>query len=117
MKRSLAATAGEWGSLTVRGSESKGRAGRRRGPAAEFRAGYTLVELMIVMVIIITLVSLVFPVASTLKQKRLLRMAQAELQQMETAIKTYKAQLGFYPPDNPGNPVTETILLYSIFVF
>jgi prepilin-type N-terminal cleavage/methylation domain-containing protein len=83
--------------------------GRTSNPPRFGRAGYTLIELMVVMSIIIVLVSLVFPTVSALKKKRMIAVAQAELKQVETAIQAYKARLGFYPPDNPGNPVTNQL--------
>jgi prepilin-type N-terminal cleavage/methylation domain-containing protein len=83
--------------------------GRTSNPPRFRRAGYTLIELMVVMSIIIVLVSLVFPTVSALKKKRMIAVAQAELKQVETAIQAYKARLGFYPPDNPGNPVTNQL--------
>jgi prepilin-type N-terminal cleavage/methylation domain-containing protein len=69
------------------------------------RAAFTLIELLTVMAVIGILAALIFPVTRGVKKKRLLAVAQSELKQVETAIEDYKARLGFYPPDNPGNPV------------
>jgi type II secretory pathway pseudopilin PulG len=77
--------------------------------ASRSRAGYTMVELMVVMAMIIILVSLVFPTIGAVKKRRTIALAQAQLKQVETAIQAYKSQLGFYPPDNPGNPVTNQL--------
>jgi len=73
------------------------------------RGGYTLIELLVVTGIIIVLVSLIFPVTAALKKKREITVAQAELKQVITFIEAYKSKLGLYPPDNPGNPVTNQL--------
>jgi hypothetical protein len=47
---------------------------------------------------------LVFPAIKMAKEKGLRAKAQTELKQIETAIDSYKAKYGHYPPDNPGIP-------------
>jgi type II secretory pathway pseudopilin PulG len=71
---------------------------RTRPPA------FTIVELLAVIAIIVALASLIFPITGVLNKKKRIKVAQAELIQVETAIEAYKARLGFYPPDNPVNP-------------
>jgi prepilin-type N-terminal cleavage/methylation domain-containing protein len=68
-------------------------------------AAFTLVELLIVVAVIGILASLIMPIGKTVKIKQRLSVAQAELSQLQTAIGAYREKLGFYPPDNPGNPV------------
>ncbi len=67
--------------------------------------GFTLIELLMVMAIIGTVAALIFPATAALQRKQKIAVAQSELKQVETAIEDYKSKTGFYPPDNPGNPV------------
>ena len=67
------------------------------------RTAFTLIELLVVIAVIAILAALLFPVTAVIKKKRLISLAQAELANVETAIESYKARRGTYPPDNPGN--------------
>lgn len=77
--------------------------------AACGRRAFTLVELLVVMVIIGILAALVYSAlnASDVPQKRSL--ARAQLQRIAAAIDAYHAKLGYYPPDNPGNPAVNQL--------
>ncbi len=68
------------------------------------RTAFTLIELLVVIAIIGVLAALIFPALKGAKESGVRRKAQAELKRIETAIDSYKARLGFYPPDNPGFP-------------
>jgi prepilin-type N-terminal cleavage/methylation domain-containing protein len=70
-----------------------------------FRSGFTLIELLLVIAIIGVLTALVVSGMSPANVKARIAMALAERGQMELAIQEYKDKLGFYPPDNPNNPV------------
>ena len=61
---------------------------------------FTLIELLVVIAIIATLAALIIPVAGIVGRTRRIKLAQAELGQIQTAIEAYKAKTGFYPPDN-----------------
>jgi type II secretory pathway pseudopilin PulG len=63
-----------------------------------------MIELLVVMAIIAVIASLILPVTRSLKKRRMLSIAQAQLGQVQTAIESYKSKIGFYPPDNPSNP-------------
>jgi prepilin-type N-terminal cleavage/methylation domain-containing protein len=84
---------------------------------------FTLIELLVVISIIALLAGFTIPVLSRLKQQELIRKTQGEKEQLITAIESYKAAYGFYPPsgtncltpplyfellgttnDNPNNP-------------
>jgi type II secretory pathway pseudopilin PulG len=64
-----------------------------------------LIELLVVMAIIAIVASLILPVTRALKKRRILSVAQAQLNQVQAAIENYKSKTGFYPPDNPTNCV------------
>jgi len=70
---------------------------------------FTLIELLTVITIIGVLAALLFPVLGGIKRQQFIRNAQAEMEQLETAIDRYKAAYGFYPPDNPCNPLVNQL--------
>ena len=76
---------------------------KKSEPGAYVSAAFTLIELLVVIAIIGVLAALIVSAFRLSKPK--IAMAQAELGEMESAIQDYKDRLGFYPPDNPNNPV------------
>jgi len=73
------------------------------------RCAFTLIELLVVIAIMATLAALILPVAGMVKKHQYLYNTQTQMAQLETAIDRYKAAYGFYPPDNPGNPLTNQL--------
>ena len=71
---------------------------------ATHRHALTLIELLAVISIIGILAAFIVPVLGSLKRREYISKTQAELSQLETAIDSYKATYGFYPPDAPSNP-------------
>jgi prepilin-type N-terminal cleavage/methylation domain-containing protein len=65
---------------------------------------FTLIEILVVIAIIGILVALILPVAGGANRNAKIKLAQAELGQMKTAIDAYRAFHNFCPPDNPANP-------------
>src|SRR5262245_21460790 len=68
------------------------------------RRAFTLIELLVVLVIIGTLAAFLFAVLATVKSTQAIKVAKTELRQEQTAIASYTARRGHYPPDKPGNP-------------
>jgi prepilin-type N-terminal cleavage/methylation domain-containing protein len=69
--------------------------------------GFTLIELLAVIAIIGVLAAFTIPVLDAVKKRQVISHTQAELGQLDAAIKSYHATYGFYPPDNhltPPNP-------------
>jgi prepilin-type N-terminal cleavage/methylation domain-containing protein len=76
-----------------------------RAAARPYLLAFTLIELLVVIAIMGVLAALLFPVVGAVKKRQYINHTQAEMAQLETAIDRYKAAYGFYPPDNPGNPL------------
>jgi prepilin-type N-terminal cleavage/methylation domain-containing protein len=75
--------------------------------------GFTLIELLLVVAIIGVLTALLVSATSGSGHAAKIAVAQAELAHMESAIGDYRANLGFYPPDNP-NDATINPLYYEL---
>ena len=67
--------------------------------------GFTLVELLTVIAIIAALAAFIFPVMGVIEKNKFITRSKAEMLQVAGAIDSYKDAWGFYPPDNPGNPL------------
>ncbi len=70
---------------------------------SSFRHAFTLIELLVVIAIIAVLAAMIFPIVGAVNKVKLRSVAEGGLTQVETAIQSYKAKYGFYPPDNPSN--------------
>lgn len=64
------------------------------------RQAFTLVELLVVIAVIAVLAALLMPLGASVKRTALINKTKSEMAQVETAIESYKAAYGFYPPDN-----------------
>jgi len=76
----------------------------------ETHSAFTLIELLVVISIIGVLAALLLPVAGAVRKQSMIRTAQAEMAQLETAIDRYKSAYGFYPPSpthsaDSGQPI------------
>ena len=70
---------------------------------------FTLIELLVVIAIIAILASFIFPITAALDKKKKIAVAQTQIKAVEAAIDGYKTKLGYYPPDNTNNPVTNQL--------
>ncbi len=88
-------------------------------------AGFTLVELLTVITIIIVLAGLTVQISGYVQRKGAMARAQAEVAAMEAALESYRADNGIYPSDaatdaldaqtstNPSGYQSASLLLYK----
>ncbi|MBT5705303.1 MAG: type II secretion system protein [Verrucomicrobia bacterium] len=62
-------------------------------------AGFTLIELLVVISIIGVLASLIVGISGVASTKKKISATMATMSRLETAIESYKASVGSYPPD------------------
>lgn len=77
-----------------------GNARPARRPAGFASGGFTIVELLTVMVIVGVLVAMVTAAAHFARLAAMQADINAEIGQLSSALKLYKSQLGEYPPDS-----------------
>lgn len=75
------------------------------------RRGFSLIEMIAVMTIIAILAALTFPVIGGIRKRATINKAQAELEQVATAIEAYKVRHGFYPPFNTNSTYLNPLYL------
>ena len=78
-------------------------------------AGFTLIELLVVIGIIAVLAAMIFPASNMIKVKGMRSKAKAELEQVASAIDSYHAKYGHYPPDNPLTTNPNRFVLNPLF--
>lgn len=71
-------------------------------------AGFTLIEIMVVMAIIVALFSIVGATAGTLRSKAAHKATVAMIEKIVLALDEYKSLTGTYPPDGIDYPVQTT---------
>ena len=72
-----------------------------------YRDGFTLIELVVVLAVIIVLAGLVLGTSSYVQKKGQRSRAEAEIAAMSAALESYKADNGIYPQSNALSPVTQ----------
>jgi len=70
----------------------------RRGRAGNLRRGFTLVELLVVIVVIAVLMGLLLPALNSVRIKAKEATVVVEIKQLESAITAFKAKYGVEPP-------------------
>jgi prepilin-type N-terminal cleavage/methylation domain-containing protein len=78
-------------------------------PGAKGRRAFTLVEMLVVIGIIGLLAALALGVGPGVFKARDRAKARAELAKLVTVIENYNSKVKSYPPDNPGNTVTNQL--------
>lgn len=74
------------------------RSPSRQKPEPGLRAGFTLVELMVVIVIIVILIGLVLPAISSVRTRAREAEVKTDISQLEQAITAFKLDFGIDPP-------------------
>jgi prepilin-type N-terminal cleavage/methylation domain-containing protein len=69
---------------------------------------FTLIELLVVISIIGILAALIIPLSGVATTKMRISRTKAELNQLVTAIESYKVETGSYPPDNTNLVLSTT---------
>ena len=73
------------------------------------RSGFTLIELMVVIVIIAILMALILPAINGVRRTAREKQVSAEITQLDQAIASFKAQFGVEPPSSlhiPAQPAS-----------
>jgi prepilin-type N-terminal cleavage/methylation domain-containing protein len=79
----------------------------------ERKAGFTLVEMLVVIGIIVVLVAILFPVFATARQKATQTKCIAKMQNLLTALKDYRRDYRRYPP----RPSYEYVAAKSMYMY
>jgi type II secretory pathway pseudopilin PulG len=64
--------------------------------------GFTLIEILIVTLIIISLIAIMIPVVGTMREKARAAATRERFATIGTGLETYKTDFGYYPPSAPG---------------
>lgn len=83
--------------------------GAMRGESSRRPWAFTLVELLVVIAIIGVLAAFTIPALDAVRRHQAISQTQAEMEVLDTAIKSYHATYGFYPPGNPANPLVNQL--------
>ncbi len=75
---------------------------------------FTLIELLVVISIMVVLAALLMPVVGSIMKKSYLQRAQSEMNQLESAIQSYHAKFGYYPPGSGFGTPTTNQLYYEL---
>lgn len=69
-----------------------------------YQKGFTIIELIVAISIIVILLSFIVPMTGKAKNKARVAKAKAEIAALETSLSAYYVDMGTYPTDTPANP-------------
>lgn len=108
MKTKINATRVQSVCLSARAGCAELRQSALRAPRSAL--GFTLIEILTVIAIMALLAAMLMPVGGIIERKSLIQHAQAERDQLETAINSYYRHYGYYPPSSGlGTPTTNQL--------
>ncbi|MDP3980523.1 MAG: prepilin-type N-terminal cleavage/methylation domain-containing protein, partial [Chlamydiota bacterium] len=70
-----------------------------------YHNGYTLIEVLVVLLLILVLTGLLLPVAQTSMEKMRISKAMADIAKIEAAAEAYQSQYGVYPAEVSSDKV------------
>lgn len=79
------------------------------------RRGFTLVEMLAVIAIIVILASIVVGSMGYVRSKQSLEQAKVQVKLLENALEEYKADTGYYPPGGTGGKGDSKILYRALY--
>jgi len=74
----------------------------RRGPSCRRSTGFTLVEVMVVLVILVLIAGLVAPRIMGQVEQANVRAAETQVKMLRAALQTYRLDVGRYPTTSEG---------------
>jgi len=83
------------------------RIGVSKKTGRKWAAGFTMLELIVVMGVIAILVAIMFPAIAGMREKARSKEADVTKKALENAIRAYRAEYGYWPGPNPD--------VYSIY--
>jgi general secretion pathway protein G len=83
--------------------------------SSSFRRGFTLVEMLAVITIIVILGGIVLASTAYVKQKQALNQAKVQVDLLSNAIEQYKADNGYYPPGGSGGKGDSKIIYRALY--
>ena len=99
--------------MRIQGNSSRGGVGIQKAALPRRVAGFSLIEMLVVIAVIAILAALFLGAMPAIQEKRIRSQVRAELRQLITQIEAYKEKHGFYPPDNPEN-IAHPPLFYEL---
>jgi prepilin-type N-terminal cleavage/methylation domain-containing protein len=72
-----------------------------QGASRKRAAGFTLIELIVVIGVIAILIAILFPAVSGMRERARAREAEVTQKALENAIRAYRAEYGCWPGPNP----------------
>lgn len=99
--------------MRIQGNNRRGGADAQKAVLPRRVAGFSLIEMLVVIAVIAILAALFLGAMPAISDKKIRSSVRAELKRLTTEIEAYKVKHGFYPPDNPNN-IAHPPLFYEL---